>query len=194
MAKKKLERFIPTTFPLDGDLLNIRVRRFTQSELLEEKRLREQVVKGDDGAPVPDVETIKTRALENAKRMVREYVLLESGELDDSNDKPITTGAALLDAMPGREDVTFGLMQLVFAENQLSEGQRADFRRAVGSALGWPVWSGVANGDAPAPTADAARPKDSSASEAARSPETPPADGSSGATADSTSGAAPSEA
>jgi hypothetical protein len=194
VAKKKLERFIPTTFPLDGDLLNIRVRRFTEAELLEEKRLRENVVKGDDGAPVPDVETIKARALENAKRMVREYVVIESGELDDANDKPITTGAQLLNAMPGREDVTFGLMQLVFAENQLSEGQRQDFRRAVGSALGWPVWSGKPNGAEPAPTAESARPKDSSESAAAPLPETPHADGSSGATADSTFGAAPSEA
>ena len=84
--------------------------------------------------------------------------------------------------------------QLIFAENSLSEGQRRDFRLAVGSGLGWAAWIVGRSGDEPAPTASSAAPQGSSVSAGAPSPTPPSQDGSSGVAAPSTSGAAPSEA
>ncbi len=194
MAKKRLDRFIPTAIPLDDALVSVRVRRFTEAELLEERRLRDALAKPAGDAAPPDLKTVLARALENAKRMIRAYVVIDSGELEDDTGQPITTGAQLLEALPGREDLIHGLVQLVWAENELSPGQREDFRRAVGSALGWAAWIGGPSGAAPDPTAGSVRPPDSSASAAAPSLEAPSADGSSGATDRSTSAAVPSAA
>lgn len=194
MAKKRLDHFIPTSFPLDDTTVRIRVRRFTNDELVTERRLDKESVQGGDDPTDQTAVARHDRTLANAKRMVAAYVVIEPDELEDGDGKPIVTGEQLLAILPGREDLAYGLAQLIFAENSLSEGRRRDFRLAVGSGLGWAAWIVGRSGDEPAPTASSAAPQGSSVSAGAPSPTPPSQDGSSGVAAPSTSGAAPSEA
>lgn len=193
MAKKKINRFISTTFPLDGTIIEIRVHRFTADELTDELTAFQEISSGPaDDEPARAMR--RTAEADRFRDLIRRFVTLGPDELEDPDGCPVLTGAQLVALFPGREDIVTGLGMLVFSENRMSEGQKRDFRLRVGSALGWPAWSGTPSGDAPEPTADAVSAPGSNGSAGATFQPTPRAAESSGATEPSTSDAVPSAA
>jgi hypothetical protein len=86
---------------------------------------------------------------------ITKYVSVEPRQLATA-DAPITTGAQLLRYFASREDVLQTLLARIYIENVLTDEQKKRVASQRASAHGSTPSTPTANGEAPAPTADAA--------------------------------------
>ena len=192
----RISKRIPSSFPLDGTVIQITIARMTKEQLVdlttEHERIYAVKPAPENGPPPALTREDRLARLNHAVSLITQFVSVPEGQLVDDDGQPILSGQQFVEALGGREDVLMGVSSLVLAENRVSDHQKKVWKSALGSALGWPEWNPPPSGDAPAPTAGSAAPPDSIANGAVTSPSTPSAGPSSGAGDPITSASAPS--
>lgn len=168
MAKTKISihSYFPTVLVIDGEQLDVRVRRMGNREF---DRFAKQFAEHSAPRGVVEDETAEAKdAREEADRewmreALRTNLTILPGQIEKDGAELADAGD-LLDLYGGRIDVVPQALGLVWGENHLSAAQKKTFRSVLGSNLGFTAPPPTAAaGSAPAPTAANAEPSDSAA-------------------------------
>lgn len=137
---KRVLSYYPATIRIDGDLINLRIKRLSPVEVDELEANMQEYGYSTDGKTVGTVSRERRREMAQwLQQTLTDMVSVAPGQLEieqaDGVMTEVTTGAQIVTLYGGRTDVMAELLGIAFGEVKLPAERKEQYRASLASYL-----------------------------------------------------------